>query len=577
MTADEKQIKATAQGHNGPIELKLNVAQQRLKDIQVVHHSETPGIFNQVFAKLHNQILNTQSFDVDAISGATVMSKGILTASKQALTAAHVKLKGKPQKKVSEGTKTFTADVVVIGGGEAGLVAACRALSLGKRVILVEKNGYLGGATIFNGSNVTATGSKTAQRIFGSTLAKEDSPQKLVADVTRESHQTNTPTLTTLMANQIGTAIDFISDFAQLDYRQAQTQTPEHSVKRQIELPTSSSYELIQKVAAAFVKKGGKILLDTRVEKLIQTGTQIKGIVAKSKHQTVRVLAPAIILASGGYGANTKMRTAVNAGLDYYGPMTSTGDAYQFLAPLKLKTQHLDWYKVYPHGVETTPGIAKLTTYASKQATDMGAIYVNRQGQRIVNESAVYADLRDAILQQTDKIAFLVMDQRTWDAFYKLLLLHDFTATEIESYFAKAGQSSPILVEGTLSQAAQKAGIDVAGLTQTVQKYNQYAKTGKDPQFHRQPQYLHGYVGTKYYVIEQRDRFATSLGGFTAGSDLRLEQQNGTKIVNLFGAGEVVGGANGHDSMPSMMNSWAIASGYVAGMTAAQFNQKLDK
>ncbi|MCL5459541.1 FAD-dependent oxidoreductase [Loigolactobacillus coryniformis] len=564
-------VEAQAQGHNGIITFEVDLSDNQIEDLKVMDHSETPGIFNQVFDKLKTNILKQQSFAVDTISGATVMTKAILDSGQKAVRAEGITLGNTIEKEVPHKTIDVTADVAVIGGGEAGLVAACRALSLGKEVVLVEKNGYLGGATILNGSNVVGTGSKVSQTIFGE-KATLDSSKRLFTDVTRESAQTNYPELSYLMAENIGAAIDFISKFADLKYQAAQTQTPEHSVERQIELPSASSYEFIKKVAQAFQDKGGRILLDTRVEDLLKSKQgQLSGFIAEGPYTTTRVHATSVILASGGYGANEKMRSQGSQQIDYYGPMTSTGDSYQFMQSMNLKTHDLDWYKVYPHGLEVEPGIAKLTTYASKKATDMGAIYVNRDGQRIVNESDVYVKFRDAILKQPDQIAFLVMDARTWHEFYNLLVLHDFTAKEINGYFANQGTRSPILAKGSLSKVAKLAGINSSGLKKTIKSYSGYIQAQKDSEFGRDPQYLHDFVGDTYYIIEQRDRFATTLGGYTARpNDMALEDNNEQPVAHLYGAGEVVGGANGHDSMPSMMNTWAIASGYVAGKSASQ-------
>lgn len=563
-----KEILAQANGHNGPIAFGIKVDNDKMTNIEVKQHSETPAIFKQVFGKLKESILEEQSFEVDVVSGATVMSKAILESGKQAVNQAGVSLPTpKPKaKKVYKGH----VDVAVIGGGEAGLVAACRALSLGKRVALVEKNGYLGGATILNGSNVTATGSKVAQKIFGD---NNDSPDLLASDVARECLDTNTVEMTQLMAQNIGDAIDFISNFADLHYQKAQTQTPEHSVQRQVELPSSSSYELITKVADAFVKKGGKIFLDSRVEEILYDEDKKPiGFIAQGHNKKVIVYADAIVLASGGYGANEKMRGQENQGINYYGPMTSMGDAFDFLKELDLKTQNLDWYKVYPHGVQTEPGRAKLTTYASKKATDMGAIYVNKLGQRIVNESDVYAKLRNAVLEQPEKIAYLVLDEKMWQEFYQLLVLHDFNEEEIAKYFALADKQPPLFVKGTLSEVATKAGINPQALVATVTRYNEFAKAGQDSEFGRSKEMLHVYEGDVFYLVEQRDRFATTLGGFSARTDLRLQTKDGHKIANLYGAGEVVAGANGHDSMPSMMNTWGISSGYIAGTNAAKLS-----
>lgn len=562
-----KKLTGTAHGHNGTIKYEIDMDGNRINDLQVLSHAETSGIFDQVIGKLKESVIEQQSFDVDAISGATVMTKSILDSAKQVINDEHIHLDSKPKKRQDNQLKRLTTDVLVIGGGEAGLVSACRALAEGRDVILVEKNGYMGGATILNGSNVVATGSNVAARVLGE---NGDSPARLAADVSRECNDTNIPELTNLMATNIGAAIDFISDFAGLDYQKAQTQTPEHSVERQVELPSSSSYEFIQKVTAAFKEKGGRVLLGTRVEDMLTDSTgAVRGVIAAAQGATYRIKANSVVLASGGFGANQRMRGSESAGLDYYGPMTSTGDAYSFNKSLNLKSHDLGWYKVYPHGVEVEPGIAKLTTYASKKATDMGAIYVNQNGQRIVNESDVYTKLRDAVLKQPGKVAYLLMDKRTWDEFYNLLVLHDFEEDEIKQFFAQKDKR-PYFVKGSLREVATAVGIDPSQFQVTVDEYNAAAKAGVDQKFKRDKQYLHQYEGDEYYLVEQRDRFATTLGGYSVQADnMQLVTTTSQPVANYYAAGEVVGGANGHDSAPSMMNSWGISSGYVAGKAAS--------
>ncbi|MCM8649844.1 FAD-dependent oxidoreductase [Lactiplantibacillus sp. E932] len=567
----KKQITGQAMGHNGIINYEVDVQDNKIEDLKILKHSETSGIFNQVIDKLKQNIITEQSFNVDTISGATVMTQALLKSADKAVTDAGVDVQPVPKKKAPK-TQNLRTDVLIIGGGEAGLVAGCRALTMGQKVILVEKNGYLGGATILNGSNVVGTGSDVAAQIFDN---NHDTPEMLAQDVARESLETNYPALTDLMVHNIGPAIDFISKFADLHYQKAQTQTPEHSINRQIELPSASSYEFIQKVSKAFAAAGGQIMLDTRVEKLmLDNDKKLRGVIAAQKDQTVNIKARSVVLAAGGHGANQKMRGTESEGIDYYGPMTSTGDAYQFNGDLDLQTHDLGWYKLYPHGVEVEPGVAKLTTYASKQATDMGAIYVNSKGDRIVNESNVYTTFRNAILKQADKVAYLVMDERTWKKVYDLLILHDFTPEEIKSFFENKGKR-PVFVKGSLESAAEQAGIVVDELVQTVKNYQGYVQDGHDHDFGRDPKYLHQFEGETFYIIEQRDRFATTLGGYSVDADnLQLVTTKNAPVANYFGAGEIIGGANGHDSMPSMMNTWGISSGYVAGAAASENAQR---
>lgn len=562
----EKIIKAQAMGRNGQIDFDIAVANDRIEDIKVTKSSETPGIFKQVVGKLKENVIKNQSFAVDAVSGASIMTQAMLDSGSKALKENGIAIQSKlPEPEHRD--VTLDVDVAVIGSGMAGLMAAARALALGKNVLVLEKNGYIGGATILNGSNVVGTGSEVSANLFGEE-AQKDSPTLLVKDITRESRGTNYTELSQLLANNIGKAVDFITEFANLTYQKAETQTIEHSVDRQIEMPSESSYELVSKVAEAFTKKGGKILLETRVEQLNKDDQgKLVSLVAEGKHETVKVNFKSLVMAAGGWGARDYREHKTK--IPYYGPMTSTGDYFDFAQNMNLVARNLDWYKVYPHGLEVEPGIAKLTTYSTKEATDMGAIFVNTDGKRIVNESAPYTHFRDAIAAQKDKIAFVVMDQRTWDRFYELLLKYGFTADEVQGFFDLDGKKSPILVKGDLQTVAQKAGINYTNLQKTLTDYVDEVKAGKDHEFNRPAKFMHEYEGHTYYVIEQKLRFCTTLGGYETNKQMQLLDQEFNPVANFYASGEIVGGANGHDSMPSMMNSWSYASGFVAGTEAA--------
>lgn len=559
-------IKAQADGRNGQIDFEIDLENNKISDVKVTKNSETPAIFNQAFGKLKKNIIDNQSFDVDAVSGASLMTQAMLDSGKKALAENNIALDGKKPEVVHE-ERQLNVDVAVIGSGMAGLMAASRALSMGKKVVVLEKNGYLGGATILNGSNVVGTGSKVSAELFGET-AKKDSPNRLVQDITRECRGTNYPMLSKLLANNIGRAVDFITEFANLTYQKAETQTVEHSVNRQIEMPSESSYELVTKVAEAFEKKGGQIILDARVEKLNKDKAgKLVSLTAEGKHQTINVNFKSLVLATGGWGARDYQ--AHKTDIPYYGPMTSTGDYFDFAKNMNLVTRNLDWYKVYPHGLEVEPGIAKLTTYSTKEATDMGAIFVNTDGKRIVNESAPYTHFRDAIAEQKGKVAYIVMDQRTWDRFYELMLKYGFTKEEVQSFFDLDGEKSPVLVKGDLKTVAEKAGIDYQTLKETVDNYTEDVKADYDPEFGRDKKFMHEFEGDTYYVIEQKLLFCTTLGGYETTDQMQLLDNDMNPVSNFYAAGEIVGGANGHDSMPSMMNSWSYASGFVAGTTAA--------
>jgi len=563
----------TGKGNNGDIKVEMKVEGGKIVSVKVLEHGETPGIVDAALERIPQEIIDTQSIAVDTVSGATNSSKGIIEAVRSCIEQAG----GNPadfEVAVENGNDEVqvteeSVDILVIGGGGAGLQSALRAIESGKTVTLIEKNGSLGGATISNGSNIVATGSELSKELFGD---NGDSAEILYEDLNKGSKGTIKAELTTKLTETIGQAIDWVSEAAALKYGIAQTQVVDHSIDRQVELASSSSKELIDAVSKKFEELGGKIMLETKAVKLVQEGESVVGVKAeKGNGDIVNFTAKSVIIATGGYGADVDMRPASMDGYLYYGPASSTGDGLKMAMEIGAGSENLDRYKIYPHGWEVEPGIGKLTTYSSKKATDMGAIYVNSQGARLMNESLPYSSFKEKIMEQDNSTAYLVMDEETWTEFYDLLLLHGFNEQTVQGYLEANGSKTPVVVSGSLEEAAKAAGIDAEALAATVEKYNSYAANGADEEFGKAAEYLNPIEGEKYYIVEQKVRFATTLGGLTvAENSMSVLDTEGNAIGNLFAAGEVIGGANGNDSLPSMMNSWNLVSAYIAGDFAAQ-------
>ena len=572
-TGAESTYLGTGQGNNGSIQVEVTFEDDKITAVNVKEHSETTGICEPAIERLPAEMVENQTVLVDAISGATNTSNGIIEAVKDCITQAGLDVSAfevAVEKEATEGeTVEVATDVLVIGGGGAGLQAALRAQSEGAKVVLLEKNAALGGATIMNGSNIVATGSELASEIFGD---NGDTADKFYDDVKKGSKDTIKEDLTRIMADNIGTAIDWVAATAGLEYRKAQTQVADHSVERQVELDSSSSAELIEIVSGVFEENGGTIMLETKANELIVTDGAVTGAIATDADgNTVHVTAKSVIVATGGYGADEQYRTKDMEGYLYYGPSFSTGDGLEMAVEIGAAADNLDWYKVYPHGWEVQPGIGKLTTYSSKKATDMGGIYVNSKGERLLDEASVYSDFRDKIMEQEDSVAFLVMDEETWTEFYNLLLVHGFTEELVQGYLENNGAQTPIVVSsGSLEEAAAAAGIDAATLKETVATYNEYCANGVDEEFGKDAQYLDAIDEGTYYIVEQKVRFATTLGGLIVNPEtMAVMNTDGTEIANLYAAGEIIGGANGHDSLPSCMNTWSLVSAYLSGKAAA--------
>lgn len=155
--------------------------------------------------------------------------------------------------------------------------------------------------------------------------------------------------------------------------------------------------------------------------------------------------------------------------------------------------------------------------------------------------------------------------------------MHDFQEKELQKFFDEKGQS-PVFVKGSLAEVAAEAGVNYGELQKTVDEYQKNAAEGVDPEFHRDAKFLHPFEGDVFYLVEQRGRFATTLGGYSVDTrTLQLVNKDDEDVPNYFAAGEVAGGANGHDSMPSMMNTWGISSGYFAGLQASQNADQRDQ
>ena len=198
---------------------------------------------------------------------------------------------------------------------------------------------------------------------------------------------------------------------------------------------------------------------------------------------------------------------------------------------------------------------------------------MSRDGLRFVNEKASNRHILDPMLQQKGGMAYVFMDQKSWEGFYKRLPETGVSHEDADKYLAANGKSAPIFVKGaTLEEAAKLTGINAENLKATVAKYNSFVKAQKDADFGRPVQYMKAEIAAQgpYYIVEQKPRFATTMGGVCTDDHLNLIQSNAKVIPNLYGAGELVGGVMGDDSPAGANVGWALTSGRVAADAIAE-------
>lgn len=553
-------------GRNGDITVAVTVNENTIQAIQIVHHDETPGISDGAIADIPAAIVATQSLGVDSVSGATVSSEGIVAAVADAIAKAGGDVEALKNVAIAAGehsSKELTADVVVVGGGGAGMTAAVRLAEQGKHVILFEKASFLGGAISVSGGNQVIMGSKL-QAENGVT---DDSVESMVADFQANGANKNNEEILTLFAENVGSATDWLVEHCGVGFAEGLHQLGEYTHNRELAY-TGGGAGFAETMRKAVADSGAEVYLSTKVESLITDDNgAVVGVKAVSTdgNTDYTVSAANVILATGGYGNNKEMLTDEMKSALYYGPATSTGEGIQMAQAVGAQTANMEYGKRYPNGIEVDTGLAKSTIAGNIAGWTMSAILVNQEGSRVVNEKASNRTILETELQQTGGELFLLLDSETFEVWKSKLSEAGISESDIEKYL-EANGTTPVFAHGeTLEEAAAAAGIDADALKATVERYNGFVAAGVDEDFGRAEAYLTMPIGDgPYYIIEQKPRFATTMGGLVVNTSMQVLSTNGSPIAGLYAAGENCGQVMGDDSPSGANNAWAITSGKLA-------------
>ena len=558
---------ATAQGIHGPVKVMVQFSKNKIEHVKVLEQSETQGIGSKAIEVLPERFTKLQSTQVDGVSGATVTSNALKKAVNECIKAAG----GDPAQlkpivlKVKAEHKNLTTDMIVVGGGGSGMSATIRGRMNGLHVVLVEKMPYIGGAAAISGGQVVAQGSKL-QKAFGST---EDSPESMIKDFLANGHNLNDREKLSLYAHQVGPTIDWLNEKVGVKF--VPNDLPylaEYSHKRALEL-AGGAKTMAQHLREVIGSNGTQLLLNTRVNKLLtdKAGRVIGVEATDSNGVKYTIKAKATLLSTGGFGNNKSMLSEPVKSALYYGPVSSTGDGHQMAMKLGAKTQLMKYGKRYPNGIEVAPGIAKSTIYANVGAFDQSGILVDVNGKRFVNEKASNRHILDPMMKTPNNQAYVVMDQKSWEGFYKRLPETGVSHESADEYLKANGSKTPLFVKAaTLEEAAKIAGINADNLKATVARYNHFVQQQKDEDFGRPTQYMKATISDQgpYYIVEQKPRFATTMGGIMTNQHMQVIRKDKSVIPGLYASGELVGGVMGDDSPAGANVGWALTSGRYA-------------
>ncbi len=561
---------ASAAGRNGDVTVEVIFSDSEIESIEVTDHAETDGIGTNAVDQIPGKIVDSQSLGVEAVAGATITSDAILAAVADCVEQAGGDVEALQNAEVGETVPTEEAvidtDLVIIGGGGAGMTAAIKAAEYGLDVTLVEKMSFMGGAISISGGNQVVSGSQM-QKDLGVT---DDSVESMVEDFMANGANLNVPELITLYAENVGETSDWLEEIGvTFDLESGLHKLAEYSYDRELAY-TGGGAGAAEAMRGLVAEAGTNVLLNTRATELISDGNGgVSGVIANDDTTVYTINAQAVLLATGGYGYNKDLLVGDLANALYYGPVSSTGDGLLMATAegIDADTRLMEYGKRYPNGIEVSEGIAKSTIAGNLKVWDMASVLVNIEGERVVNEKASNRTILEAELEQTNQELFLVMDQETFDVWAENV------GYDVSEYLEANGTTTPVFAHGaTIEEAAEAAGVDAEALAATIEKFNSYVEAGKDDDFDRAPEYLQKTFGEgEYYIIEQKPRFATTMGGLVIDDDLEVLNTDGDVITGLYAAGEVVGGVMGDDSPSGANNGWAVTSGNLAAQSIAAY------
>ncbi len=398
--------KQTVSGMHEGLVVDVTLGSKRIDKVEVVENNDTPGISDAAIESMPGIIVEKQSLSVDAVSGATMTSNGILAAVKAAIVAAG----GNPldftasvsseEEKTAARTMDTTppsawdesCDVVVVGGGFAGLAAAYSAKINGADVILVEKMPFVGGNSQINGGVYAAYTSKIAGELQKKLNLVPDTPQKHIEDTMKGGDNFGDIELVKNMVYGSPFYLDLLLDNG-LKVRQSLTRPGGHYGYRTYTTINGQGSDIVQVQKKMADEVGVKIATNTKMVTVYreqQHGGRVVGIGVETKEGTRSIQAKkGVILCAGGFAANVGMRSKHVPFLTKDLPTTNhvgaTGEVITQAQLIGANTLQMSYIQLYPFA---NPNNGVLDAYAviPFSGPSSGVVYVNVEGKRYVNE-----------------------------------------------------------------------------------------------------------------------------------------------------------------------------------------------
>ena len=555
-----------AKGYRGEVKVEVKTSKNKIEEVKVIKNTDTPIISEAAAKKVPEQIVKYQSLRVDGVSGATGTSRALTSAVRNALKNSGADLKELNKKPVIESKKlvkeTQKKDVVVIGAGGAGLVAAIEAKNNGaKNVIVLEKMAFAGGNTLISGGEYAAPNNWVQVK-----KGLKDSHDAFYNDILKGGDNEGDPKLVRVLADNALSGAEWLKDYINMTFEDRQMFFGGHSVERSLVPLGATGVEMISKLLAKAEELNIPVLYETPAVELIVDKGRVTGVKALSEDKEYTFLAEdGVILASGGFGSNLEMRVKYNKDVDENILSTNTvgitGDGITMAEKIGAQLEDMPFIQTYP----TCDPISGALLYFGDVRLVGGSILVNQEGKRFVEELERRDVISMAIKKQTGNAAYQFCDE----AQVKLSGVAEHHADEMNYLF-----NNKLLVKAnTIKEAADFFGIDAAELEKTVEKYNQYAKDGKDLEFNKRGKLTPFEAKGPFYIMKAVPAVHHTMGGVKIDENARVINTKGEIIKGLYGAGEVTGDIHGTNRLGSDAIADITVFGRIAGQNVVKDNK----
>lgn len=499
-----------ADGRGGPLVVRVTTDGKTLDDIEVVSENETYTVGGGALETFPALMVENQSVAIDATSGATITCMALRTAVESCIEQAG----GKPSDfstpvSIDVPHEDTTADIVVIGSGGAGLTAAVRATEAGKKVILLEKLSGVGGTSNFSVESFGSVGDKV-HAALGCPMTADQ-----VAEALIKANPNGDPDVLTWYAHNNGKGADWLGTIgAQLKVAAAQNSV---MASREVD---HFGVAIVAALRAECKKLGIDVRTSSPASEILVEDGAISGVKVSSSAGDYTIATKAVIIASGGYGANKEMVAEYGPeykDLNYSCSIGNTGDVHLMAEKIGAELLNMDYIRVNFTYTTSQNGYC----YYMGCLGNAGAIFVTDEGKRIVNDQGGYG-VGPTIVKEADAEGWYVFDDSIVQGVH-----------EVRSY----GKLGLYESADTLEELADKIGVDKTNLLETVKTYQGYVAEGKDEEFNRASLTM-TFDEPPFYACKLKCRVQGTFGGISANPNTEVLTAEGEVIPGLYAIGE---------------------------------------